>query len=142
MSEAYNKIISKLQCLDEYIDYLKELQKVNKKSFLNDYHFFGLAEHYLHLSIEALLDVSKLIVIGFGLPRPEEQRDIMRVLHEKKVISEKLYSRLSGITGFRNILVHEYEKIDKEIIYVSLQKNIDQFVQFKKDIMRFLRRKR
>ena len=85
---AHNKIIAKLQALDEYLGYLKELQKINKKSFLQDYHQFGLAEHYLHLSIEVLLDVSKLIIIAYGLPRPEEPREVFYALHNEGVIND------------------------------------------------------
>lgn len=31
--EAYNKIVAKLERMDEYLAYLKEIQKVNKKVF-------------------------------------------------------------------------------------------------------------
>lgn len=138
MTVAHNKIIAKLNALDEYLGYLKELQTINKKSFLSDYHNFGLAEHYLHLSIEVLLDVAKLLIIAYEFPRPEEQRDVFRVLHNKKVISEKLYNQLIGVSGFRNVIIHEYEKIDKERIYEYLQNNIDQFKEFKRQTLRFL----
>jgi len=37
-----------------------------------------------------------------------------------------------------NILVHEYEHIDKAIVYDYLQNNIDQFVKYKKQILKFL----
>ena len=141
MSIADNKIIGKLQALDEYLGYLKDLQKVNKKSFLADYHNFGLGEHYLHLSIEVLLDVAKLLIIAYNFPRPEEQRDMFRVLHDTRVISEKLYSQLMGASGFRNVLIHEYEKIDKERVYEYLQNNIDQFKEFKRQVLRFLSKK-
>lgn len=139
---AYNKIIAKLQALDEYLTYLKELQKVNKRSFLHDYHQFGLAEHYLHLCIEVLLDVAKLIIIIYSFPRPEENRDVFRVLYDKRVINIKLYNCLAGISGFRNVLIHEYEKIDKERVYEYLQDSIDQFKEFKRQLLHFLNRKR
>jgi len=138
MTVAHNKIIAKLQMLDEYLGYLKELQKVNKKDFLADYHFFGLSEHYLHLSIEVLLDVAKLIIIAHQFPRPEEQKDALRVLYEKKVLNKKLYDQLAGISGFRNVLIHEYEHINKAIVYDYLQNNIVQFVDYKRQILRFL----
>ena len=48
---------------------------------------------------------------------------------------------LSGIANFRNVLVHEYEKIDKGLVYSYLQKNIDQFADFKKQILKFVRNK-
>lgn len=140
MTTSSNKILAKIQKLEEYIRYLKDLQKVNKNSFVKDYHFFGLAEHYLHLSIEALLDTAKLIIINKKLERPEEPQDSFRILFEKKILNKKLFERLSGITGFRNILIHEYEKTDKQLLYMYLQKNIGQFVEFKKQIIRFIRK--
>ncbi len=137
---AYNKIVAKLQALDEYLDYLRDLQKVNRKSFLSDYHQFGLAEHYLHLSIEVVLDVAKLVIITYAFPRPEENRDVLRVLREKRAISQGLYDQMASISGFRNILIHEYEKVDKERVYEYLQQDIVQFIEFRKQILRFLRK--
>ena len=132
--EAYNKIISKLQKLDEYIKYLKEVQKINKNQFVEDYHFFGLAERYLQLSIEILLDVGKLLIVIKGLKRPEENQEIFSALCDEKIISEKLADNLMGIANFRNILVHDYEKIDREIVYEKLRDNLEDFENFRKEI--------
>lgn len=138
----FNKIIAKLGRLDEYLDYLKDIQKVSQKTFINDYHFHGLAERYLQLSIEILLDVGKMIILSEKLRRPEDNQDIFSVLDEKGIISPNLSSQLIGMASFRNILVHDYEKIDREIVYQKLQKNIVDFTDFKKEILRFLRRKK
>lgn len=138
--EVYNKILAKLQKLDEYLGYLKEIQKVNKDNFVKDYHFYGLAERYFQLSIEILLDMGKLIITGESLRRPEDNQDIFIVLHENEIISEKLAGKLVGIANFRNILVHDYEKIDREIIYEKLQKNLDDFKDFKKEILSYLKK--
>ena len=132
--EDYNKIISKLQKLDEYIKYLKEMQSVNKHKFTEDYHFFGLAERYLQLSIEILLDIGKLLVIIKGLKKPEENQEIFSALRDEKIVSEKLADNLMGIANFRNILVHDYEKIDREIVYEKLQNNLSDIEDFKKEI--------
>lgn len=136
--EAYNKIIFKLQKLDEYVKYLRETQKVNKNKFIEDYHFFGLAERYLQLSIEVLLDVGKILVIIKGLKRPEENQEIFSMLYDEKIISEKLAQNLMGIANFRNILVHDYEKIDREIVYSKLQNNIIDFENFKKETLDYV----
>ena len=100
--------------------------------------FFGLAEHYLHLSIEVLLDVAKLMIIAQQFPRPEEPQDALRVLHEKGVLGADLYDKLAGISGFRNVLIHEYEQVDKDIVYGYLQNNISQFKEYKRQVLRFL----
>lgn len=85
--------------------------------------------------------MAKIIIIAYNFPRPEEQRDVFRVLHDRKVISEKLYTQLMGASGFRNVLIHEYEKIDKGRVYEYLQGNIDQFKEFKRQVLRFCRKK-
>ena len=137
---TFNKIISKLERLDEYLKYLTELQKVNKKSFLTDYHFYGLAERYLQLSIEILLDIGKLIIIAENLRKPEENSEIFIILNENKILPSKLSHDLTGITSFRNILVHDYEKIDRNIVYIKLQNNLEQFKSFKRNILKFLKK--
>lgn len=135
----YNKIIAKLEKLDEYLRYLSEIQEVNKKRFVEDYHFHGLAERYLQLSIEAIIDIGKLLIISEKLRRPEDNQDIFNALRENKIISKSLAQDMAGIAGFRNILVHEYEKIDREIVYEKLLKNLGQFKDFKKEVLRFLK---
>lgn len=138
--EVFNKIIAKLERLSEYLGYLKEIQTVNKKSFLNDYHFYGAAERYLQLAIEALMDVGKLIIVAQGLRKPDDSQDILNVLFEAKVVPKALHRSLQGITGFRNILVHDYEKIDRAIVHEKLKKNLDDFVEFKKVVARYLKK--
>ncbi len=136
--ETSNKIFAKLERLDEYLQHLKEIQKVNKKSFLQDYHFYGLAERYLQLTIEVLLDIGKLIILSQGFRRPENNQEIFEILREKKILSVAFTRRLDGISGFRNILVHDYEKIDRGLVYENLTKRLKDFMDFKKAIVIFL----
>ena len=138
---TYNKILAKLGRLDGYTKYLTDIQKVNKRAFVADYHFYGLAERYLQLSIEILLDIGKLAILSENLRKPEDNQDIFAVLYENKMIPKKLLERLIGIANFRNILVHDYEKIDREIVYQKLQKNLNDFKAFKKEILRFLKKR-
>jgi uncharacterized protein YutE (UPF0331/DUF86 family) len=48
-----------------------------------------------------------------------------------------LAERLDGIVGFRNILVHEYGKIDRERVYQYLQERIGDFEKFKEEILKY-----
>jgi uncharacterized protein YutE (UPF0331/DUF86 family) len=108
---------------------------------LNDFFVFGAAERYLQLAVEVLLDISKLLIVSEGLRRPDSNQEIFEVLAGKKVISTALLKRLTGIANFRNIFVHDYEKINREIIYQKVQKNLRDFADFKKQILKFLKRK-
>lgn len=135
------QIFNKVQSIGEYISYLDELSKETKNEknkFLSDFHFFGAAERYLQLSIQVIMDIVQMIIIEEGLERPEDNQEAISLLFNKKIISESLASRLDGIVGFRNILVHEYGKIDKNLVYEYLQERVKDLKDFKKEILRYL----
>ncbi len=138
---VFHKILAKLEKLDEYLKYLKEIQKVNQKSFTNDYHFYGLAERYLQLSIEVLFDVGKLLIIAENLRRPEDNQDIFSVLGTAKILPANMIGKLAGLANFRNILVHDYEKIDRNIIFEKLRNNLGDFREFKTAVLKFLKKR-
>lgn len=93
------------------------------------------------MEIEVVIDIGKMIIVLKDLKRPEDNGDIISVLVGNKIISKKLSEKLIGIVNFRNILVHDYEKIDREIVYKKLQKNLDDFSDFKKNIVKYLKRR-
>jgi len=137
---ALQKIFEKIQRLDEYLSYLNKLKKEIKseKNFLADFHFFGLAERYLQLSCQAVIDIMNLLIIEKGLEKPDTGQEIVDFLFNKSVISEDLSFRLEGVVGFRNILVHEYGKIDHKRVYKYLQQKLKDFEIFKTEILRLL----
>lgn len=137
--DTYEIIIAKLAKLDEYLTYLKSLQKKERKEFIDNFEIHGLAERYLHLAIEVILDVGKLLTIEKNLSRPENNYEIFEILHKNKIISDELFNSLNRIAGFRNILVHDYMKIDTEIVYQHLQSRLDDFEEFKKAVVQELK---
>lgn len=137
------KIIEKLRLMKEYAAYLKTLAEETKKDrlkFKDDFHLFGPAERYLQLSIQAIIDTVQLVVIDEGLEKPDENQEAIVFLFEKKIISSDLAEKLDGIVGFRNILVHEYGKIDKERVYDYLQEKIGDLEQFQKEILKYCKK--
>lgn len=138
----FNQITSKFTHLREYLKHLHEIQKVNRKSFVNDYHFYGLAERYFQLAIEVVLDVSKMLIRANRFPPPETNKEVLSILYEYKILPRALFYRLDGVIGFRNVLVHDYEKINRNKVYDKLQKNLQDFVDFKNAIMKYLNRQK
>ena len=135
------KILEKLENFKDYLEYLYQLQKEakNEKMFLADFHLFGNTERYLQLSIQIIVDISHLIIIDLGLKRPEDNYEAISILFENKIISEKLAKKLTKMIGLRNILVHEYGKIDRKKIYKILKEQMGDLEEFKKQIIKFLK---
>ncbi len=137
-----NTVLDKIQNISEYIKYLKQVKKEvgdNRKLFIDDFHYFGLAERYFQLAIQSIIDTVQLIVIEEGFKKPEDNHEAISILFSNNVLSEKLAEKLEGVVGFRNLLVHEYGKIDKFKLYDYLQNNIDDLVDFKKEIIKYLK---
>lgn len=127
--------------INEYLGYLKKLKKEtkNEKRFLSDFHLFGNTERYLQLSVQAIIDSSHLVIIDLGLRKPEDNYEAVSILFDKKIISGKLADKLTKMIGLRNILVHEYGKIDRKEVYKILRTQIKDLEEFKGQILKFLK---
>lgn len=134
------KIFEKLEDLNKYLGYLEVLKKEAKseENFVSDFRLFGNTERYLHLSIQIIIDAVHLIIIDLGLRKPEDNYEATAILFEKQVLSEKSADKLTKMIGLRNILVHEYGRIDQKKIYSILQNQISDIEEIKKQILQFL----
>ena len=135
------KIFEKVYQLDEYLSNLKQLRKEirSEKEFSADFRLYGLAERYLQLCCQTIIDISHLIIIEEGIEKPEAQKEIFSVIYEKKIISKELFLRLNGLAGFRNILVHEYGKINRKKVFKYLMKRLEDIDDFRQEILEFLK---
>lgn len=134
-------IIDKLQKLDEFLNNLDILEKEieNEEKFTGDFHLYGSVERYLQLACQGLLDIVDLIIIEEGFEKPEDRRETISLLFNHGVISENLAKKLQGISGFRNLLVHEYGEIDRRKVFQYLKENLSDFPLFKKEILQWLK---
>lgn len=135
------KIFEKIQQLDGYLANLQKLKKEIKsqKEFVEDFHLYGLAERFLQLCCQTIIDTFGLVIIEEEIEKPEDSKETISLLFNKKIISENLAQRLEGLVGFRNILVHEYGKIDREKVYQYLMERLEDFEVFKKEIGKWLK---
>lgn len=104
--------------LKSFLDYEKSLDKKD------------IAERGIQVSIEASLDIGKIIISRKGLPEPKDNKGIFVVLAEAGFISDKSLDFLVPMAGTRNILVHGYDKVDDTLIYGILKNHIDDFDRF------------
>jgi len=132
------KVSRKLESLQEYVGYLKGYQKCTVEVLKRDPTLRGAVERYLHLSAECVIDIAEIMISELGLRKPEEYRESIDILGEAGIIPDKFAYYFSPVAGFRNILVHEYAKIDLTEVHRHLQKDLDDFEKFAKYIIEYL----
>lgn len=110
-------LAARLERLRLYLKTLREVEKFELDRFTSDPFIHGTAERYLHLSIECLLDIGNHIIADRGYRKPESYAEVFDILAEEKVISRELLQELAGMAAFRNVLVHDYLKLDLEKVH-------------------------
>ena len=96
-------------------------------------------EKMLQEMIEICMDVAKHIIADASLRVPEDGRDAFAVLEESNILSSKSVAMMQKMVGFRNIIVHLYEKTDIEIVYGIYKKHLGDFDLFSKEILAHLK---
>jgi uncharacterized protein YutE (UPF0331/DUF86 family) len=124
-------VVRRLTFLEEYCSDLDEARRnIEWDSFLHDKVIRRYIERTLQMSIEACLDVANHIISYEGYREPVDNKDIFQVLFEEKILSENLMKKLKKMAQFRNVVVHDYVRIQPEIVYAVLQKNIGDILEF------------
>lgn len=126
--------------LDELEGYLKELRQIAPASFA-EYQKVEkrrACERLLQIAIESVIDVCSLFVTGLRLGLPGEENDLFEKLEGAGLISGPMKQRLREMKGFRNLLVHEYGRVDDRIAYEILQTKLGDFQEFKQAILKAL----
>ncbi len=90
----------------------------------------ALAEHYLRIALEAMLDLGNHLIAARGLKKPLTLRQIPIILAESNVLDQELGSRLARAAGLRNRLVHEYADLDHAVIHASLAQDLADLAEF------------
>lgn len=125
--------------LHKYLGYLRELKRHSKKAVVGNWDIHGLVERYLQLAIECSLSLGEQVISNHGFRQPGSYRDVVYILAEQKVFSRKFADEIADLAGFRNVLVHGYIKIDRNLVYQHLQKDIPKLRRYAQYLARFVK---
>ena len=132
-------ILRKLSTLDEYLKQINEYANISSKEYAADWKIQRIVERTLQMMIETCLDVSGHIISDEKLRVPETYADMFRILVENNILKGSQLEAFEKMAKFRNIIVHDYEKIDAGIVLGILQKNLNDFEGFKEAIIDYLK---
>jgi len=127
--------------LDETYGYMRELASIAPNNYEE---FLGVekkraCERLLQLTIECMIDICHVLVSELRLGLPAEENDLFTKVADEGVISQRMASTLREMKGFRNILVHEYAKVDDRLVYEAIRTRTDDFRKFADEIRAYIR---
>jgi len=90
----------------------------------------------LQRSCEAAIDLAMHLVRERRLGIPQESRDAFDLLLQADLIEAGLAGRLKRMVGFRNVAVHDYRKLDLQIVQKIVTEHLDDFLEFTRTLLR------
>ena len=137
---ADDVVLERLRYLRGEVDYLKsERDRVRSfQQYKQDIRLKKAVERSLQVAIEACLDIGRRLIALEGFRYPEDNRDVFRVLAEEGVVSKELLPTLLDMASFRNLIVHDYARIDDAKVYATLKKRVGDFDEYARAIATYL----
>ena len=79
---------------------------------------------------EQCIDIANHLIKKKKLGLPKDSRESFEILAEARIIPEALAVKLKGMVGFRNILVHDYRKLELAIMLDVIENRLDDLIDF------------
>jgi uncharacterized protein YutE (UPF0331/DUF86 family) len=132
------KLSSRLDALESYLAELRAFQSTSREEFVREPAMHHLAERYLHLACECILDIAHHVIADQGYRVATTYRSAIEVLSEEGLLDPSLAERLKKWMGFRNVLVHLYLAIDHGLAYDAIRGDLGDLEEFAASMGRLL----
>lgn len=138
--DADEIVLERLTLLRDEVNYLKRERDGTRtfQVYLDNVRLKKAVERSLQVAVEICLDIGRRLIAIEGFRYPEDNRDVFRVLAEERVVSRDLLPNLLEMAGFRNLIVHDYARIDDAKVYGILKKRLGDFDAFAEAIRVYL----
>ena len=121
-------VAKKLAEIETYVQELRTLAR--PEALESDVREERFIAHTLQLAIQSALDVASHIVSDDRLGEPATNRELFELLARHDWISAEPAEDLARMAGFRNLLVHDYAKIDLEIVRDVVENRLGDLLGF------------
>ena len=121
----------RLALLDQYLAQLAQYGTLTLAEYESDWRTQRIVERTLHLGIETCMDLADHVVADRKLRVPDTGAEAFEILAEAGILPGELGRSLATMVGFRNILVHDYAKLDPAVVLRVLGHDVQDLVRFR-----------
>lgn len=102
---------------------------------LQDYHRLDGIVLNLQRACEIAIDMAMYVVSTRKLGIPQTKKEAFELLEKNHLISVQMLKEMKGMTGFRNIAVHDYKEIDEEILQDVIENHLTSLIDFAREMI-------
>ena len=120
----HDLVMAKVGSIRKHLRRMSEKRRVDLETFLSDIDRQEVISFNLHLAIENCTDLAAHIISEEGFGVPGSASEMFYLLEDNGYLSLQLTEKMIKAVGLRNLIVHEYAKIDLERLFDIVGKDI------------------
>lgn len=128
-------ILAKASAVTKHLRRLKEKAAIDCNSFLGDADSQDVALFNIQMAVQNCIDLAAHIISEQGLGVPASYNEMFYILEENGYFEKELTEKLVKAVGFRNLIVHEYAKLNLEHVHHIINNDINDLTTFIQTIL-------
>lgn len=109
-------------------------EEYNTNPELDNYTHIDALTLNIERACQASIDIAMHLAAKNKLGLPQTSGEAFMLLKNKNLISEQTAKEMVAMTGFRNIAVHEYQRVDKTILEAIAHTHYQSFIRYLADL--------
>ena len=110
-------VLTKAGNIKKHLRRVEKKAKTDLKTFLEDLDRQEIIAFNLEVAVQNCIDIAAHIIGAEGLGVPGSTAEMFYLLEENDYLSSEITEKMIKAVGLRNLIAHEYGKIDLKQIY-------------------------
>ncbi len=127
---AADIIWSKISSMERHVERVKAKRAVSLEQFLRDLDRQESILFNMQMAIQNCIDIAAHLVSEKGCGVAGSTNELFYLLEEHGLLSTPLTEKMTRAVGFRNLIVHEYGKVDLSVVFRVCHENLSDLEEF------------
>jgi uncharacterized protein YutE (UPF0331/DUF86 family) len=133
---ADDVILNKAASIERCLHRIEEKYAGNEQNLVGDQTKQDAIVLNLQRACETAIDLAMYVMSQRKLGVPQDSRDAFSLLQTAGILPADLTQRMHRMVGFRNVAVHEYTRLNLEVVHSIITKQLSDFRAFSSTIVK------
>lgn len=131
----------KIKLIQEDLKNLEQFGGLIFSEVARDWAKWNALEWVLAKIIGRAIDINQHLIAEMGgenLSPPKDYTETFLLLSDLKILPDSFATEIAKSAGFRNRIIHEYNDIDKNFVYQTVDEAIEEYAKYCRFVLEFL----
>lgn len=135
MSVDFDLLLAKASSVRKHLDRVSEKCDVSVEAFLKDIDRQEIVLFNLQMAVQNCVDIAAHIISEKGFGVAGSTNEMFYLLEENGYIETELTEKMVRAVGFRNLIVHEYARVEMKEVFEVAHKDVEDLNEYLKCIL-------